>query len=257
LDGRSMYLIFIVGTAGSGKSQFTATYAEWLRLKEQRVATVNLDPAATNLLYEPDIDIREYFRAEELMEKYNLGPNGAIVMAADLIASEVETIGEIIEESTSDYVLVDTPGQMELFAFRASGPYIVEELTDNPKAMVYLFDATFSANPLNYVSNMFLATAISVRFLLPQVYALSKTDMVAAKTVKSILEWGRHVSALEEALDAEASETRRLMGRDMARLISRLGLSFPLIPISSKKMEGFVNLHTAFTRIFAGGEEAT
>jgi len=104
---------------------------------------------------------------------------------------------------------------------------------------------------------MFLATAIHTRFLLPHVYALSKMDMVTAKAVKNILGWGRHVSALEEALDEETSETKRIMGKDVARLISRLGLSFPLIPISSKKMEGFVNLHIAFTRIFAGGEETT
>jgi len=252
-----MYIVFIVGTAGSGKSQFTASYAEWLRLKEQSVMTVNLDPAAPNLPYEPDVDIRQYFRAEELMEKYNLGPNGAIVMAADLIATEVETIGEAVAEFTSDYALIDTPGQIELFAFRASGPYIVDELTSNPKAMLYLFDATFSANPMNYISNMFLATAIHTRFLLPQVYALSKMDLITKKAVKNILGWGRHVSALQEALDAETSETKRIMGRDVARLISRLGLSFPLFPISSKKMEGFVNLHTAFTRIFAGGEETT
>ncbi len=252
-----MYLVFIVGTAGAGKSQFTASYAEWLRLKEQSVITVNLDAAAPNLPYEPDVDIRQFFRAEELIEKYNLGPNGAIIMAADLIATEVETIGETIEEFTSDYALVDTPGQIELFAFRASGPYIVDELTDNPKAMLYLFDATFSANPMNYVSNMFLATAIRTRFLLPQIYALSKMDLVTKKAVRNILDWGRHIGALQEALDAEISETKRIMGRDIARLIFRLGLSFPLLPISSKNMEGFVNLHTAFTRIFAGGEETT
>ncbi len=252
-----MNLIYVVGTAGSGKSQFTASYAEWLRLKEQAVTTVNLDAAAPNLPYEPDVDIREFFRAEELMEKYDLGPNGAIIMAADLIATEVETVGEALEEFPSDYVLIDTPGQMELFAFRASGLYIVDELTSNPKAMIYLFDATFSANPINYVSNMFLATAIHTRFLLPQVYALSKTDMVSAKAVKNILDWGRHLSALEGALEAEVSDTKRLMARDVARLVSRLGLSFPLIPISSKKMEGFINLHSVFTRIFAGGEEKT
>ncbi|MEM2921007.1 MAG: ATP/GTP-binding protein, partial [Candidatus Bathyarchaeia archaeon] len=188
---------------------------------------------------------------------YSLGPNGAIIMAADLIATEIETIGEAIEEFRSDYVLIDTPGQMELFAFRVSGLYIVDELTSNPKAMIYLFDATFSANPVNYVSNMFLATAIHTRFLLPQIYVLSKIDLIDPKAVKNILNWGLHLSSLEEALEAEVSDTKRLMGRDVARLISRLGLSFPLIPISSTRMEGFINLHTALTRIFSRGEDKT
>lgn len=252
-----MNLVYVVGTAGSGKSLFTASYAEWLRLKDVNVTTVNLDAAATTLPYEPDVDIREFFCVEELMEKYSLGPNGAIIMAADLIATEIENIGEAIEEFRSDYVLIDTPGQMELFAFRVSGLYIVDELTSNPKAMIYLFDATFSANPVNYVSNMFLATAIHTRFLLPQIYVLSKIDLIDPKAVKNILNWGLHLSSLEEALEAEVSDTKRLMGRDVARLISRLGLSFPLIPISSTRMEGFINLHTALTRIFSRGEEKT
>ncbi|MEM2921008.1 MAG: ATP/GTP-binding protein, partial [Candidatus Bathyarchaeia archaeon] len=63
-----MNLVYVVGTAGSGKSLFTASYAEWLRLKDVNVTTVNLDAAATTLPYEPDVDIREFFCVEELME---------------------------------------------------------------------------------------------------------------------------------------------------------------------------------------------
>jgi hypothetical protein len=77
---------------------------------------------------------------------------------------------------------------MELFAFRASGPYIVRELSDDPKALLYLFDATFSSNPLNYVSNMFLATAVYTRFLVPQLYILSKSDLVPKRVSKKTVE---------------------------------------------------------------------
>jgi len=250
-----MYLIFIVGTAGCGKSLLTATFSDWLRLKRQSVTCVNLDPAVLNLPYTPDVDVRDYVRVEDLMEKYNLGPNGAVVMSADLIATEIESLQREIEEFDSDYVIVDTPGQMELFAFRASGPYIVKELSDDPKALLYLFDATFSSNPLNYVSNMFLATAVYTRFLVPQLYILSKTDLVPRKVVKRTLEWNSRIGTLEEALE-EASDTSRLMARGVSRLVSRLGLSFPLIPVSSKKEEGFINVHSVLTRILAGGEEA-
>jgi len=251
-----MYLIFIVGTAGCGKSLLTATFSDWLRLKRQSVTCVNLDPAALSLPYTPDVDVRDYVRAEEVMEKYGLGPNGAVVMSADLIATEIDSLRAEIEELNPDYVIVDTPGQMELFAFRASGPYIVKELSDSPRVLLYLFDATFSSNPLNYASNMFLATAVHTRFLAPQLYLLSKTDLVPRKVVKRILEWGSRIGKLEEALEAEASQTNRLMARDISRLVSRLGLSFPLIPVSSKKNEGFIEAHSLLTRILAGGEEA-
>jgi GTPase SAR1 family protein len=156
-----MPVVFIIGTAGSGKSMFTAAFSDWLKMSKQDVATVNLDPGVLKLPYSPDVDVRNYVDATDIMEKYGLGPNGAY-MAADLIADEIENLTRDIEEAHADIVLVDTPGQMELFAFRASGPYIVNELTKEPKALMYLFDAVFSANPFNYVSNMFLAAAVTI-----------------------------------------------------------------------------------------------
>ena len=161
-----MPLAFIIGTAGSGKSLFTAAFAEWLKMSKQDVAVVNLDPGALKLPYQPDVDVRNYVDVGDIMEKYGLGPNGALIMAADLIADEIENLTRDIEEAHADIVLVDTPGQMELFAFRASGPYIVNELTKEPKALIYLFDAVFSINPLNYVSNMFLVRS-SLQPVLP------------------------------------------------------------------------------------------
>ena len=143
-----MPLTFVIGTAGSGKSLFTAAFAEWLKMSKQDVAVVNLDPGALKLPYQPDVDVRNYVDVGDIMEKYALGPNGALIMAADLIADEIENLTRDIEEAHADFVLVDTPGQMELFAFRASGPYIVNELTKEPKAILYLFDAVFSINPL-------------------------------------------------------------------------------------------------------------
>src|SRR3989304_2356546 len=143
--------IFIIGTAGSGKSLFTAAFSEWLKNNKQDAAVVNLDPGVLKRPYSPDVDVRNYVDAGDIMEKYGLGPNGAALMAADLISEECENLSKNIEKTHPDFVLVDTPGQMELFAFRASGPYIVNELTKEPKAILYLFDAVFSVNPLNYV----------------------------------------------------------------------------------------------------------
>jgi GTPase SAR1 family protein len=250
-----LYTIFIVGTAGCGKSLLTASFSDWLRQKGTRVVTVNLDSAALTLPYDPEVDIREYFRSEDLMEKYGLGPNGALLLAADLIATEIYSIRAEIESFNPDYVIVDTPGQIELFAFRASGPYVVSEISTEQKVVVYLFDATFSAKPLNYVSNIFLATAVYTRLLTPQVYILSKTDLASPNAIKRIMKWNTHVESLEEALKREAKETDRLICSGIARLISRLGISFPLIPVSSKSYEGFITFHALLTRIFSGGEE--
>ncbi len=252
-----MPVAFIIGTAGSGKSLFTAAFSEWLKMSKQDVAVVNLDPGVLKLPYSPDVDVRNYVDVGDLMEKYELGPNGALIMAADLIADEVENITKDIEAVDADLVLVDTPGQMELFAFRASGPYIVNELTREPKAIVYLFDAVFSINPLNYVSNMFLSAAVYNRFFQPQVHLLSKCDLIPKKEVETITDWSANPRALEDSIEQKLEGTKRLFSRNMMHAINQLGLKFLLIPVSAKTNEGLINFNTTLERILTGGEKYT
>ena len=252
-----MLIVFIIGTAGSGKSMLTAAFSKWLKISKQNVAVVNLDPGVLTLPYSPDVDVRDYVNVEDLMEKYGLGPNGALIMAADLIADEIEQISKEIEELKSDIVLVDTSGQMELFAFRASGPYIASELTKEPKAIVYLFDAVFSVNPLNYVSNLFLSTAVYNRFFLPQVHLLSKSDLLPKEEVDKIVDWSANPNALETSIEQKLEGTKRLLSRNVMRAIYQLGLKFLLIPISAKTNEGIINFNTSLERILAGGEKYT
>jgi len=178
-------------------------------------------------------------------------------MAADLIADEIEQISKEIEELKSDIVLVDTSGQMELFAFRASGPYIATELTKEQKAIVYLFDAVFSVNPLNYVSNLFLSTAVYNRFFLPQVHLLSKSDLLPKEQVDKIVDWSANPKALETSIEQNLEGTKRLLSRNVMRAIHQLGLKFLLTPISSKTNEGILNFNASLERILAEGEKYT
>ena len=252
-----MPIAFIIGTAGSGKSLFTAAFSEWLKLSKQDVAVVNLDPGVLKLPYSPDVDVRNYVDVGNIMEKYGLGPNGAVILAADLIADEVENLTRDIEAVDADIVLVDTPGQMELFAFRASGPYIVDELTKEPKAIVYLFDAVFSINPLNYVSNMFLSAAVYNRFFHPQIHLLSKIDLIPKKEVERITEWSSNPRALDDSIEQKLEDRKRLFSRNMMHAINQLGLKFLLIPVSAKTNEGLINFNTTLERILNQGEKYT
>ncbi|MEM3730197.1 MAG: ATP/GTP-binding protein [Candidatus Bathyarchaeia archaeon] len=252
-----MPIVFMIGTAGSGKSLLTAAFSEWLKMSKQDVAVVNLDPGALTLPYTPDVDVRDYISIDDLMQRYGLGPNGALIMAADLIADEIERISKEVEDLKSDIVLVDTPGQMELFAFRAAGPYIANELTKEPKAIVYLFDAVFSLNPLNYVSNLFLSAAVYNRFLLPQVHVLSKCDLLPKEDVDKIVDWSANPKALELSIEQKLEGTKRLLSRNMMLAIHKLGLKFLLIPVSAKTNEGMINFNMALERILVGGDKYT
>jgi hypothetical protein len=252
-----MFIVFMVGTAGSGKSLLTAAFGEWLKMSKQDVSIVNLDPGAVTLPYSPDVDVRNYVNIDKLMEDYRLGPNGALVMAADLVADDIESISREIEELQSDIILVDTSGQMELFAFRASGPYIANELTKEPKAIVYLFDAVFSVNPLNYVSNTFLSAAVYNRFLLPQIHILSKCDLLPKEEAKRVVDWSTNQSTLENSIEQKLEGTKRLLTLNMMQAINKLGLRFLLLPVSAKTSKGMNNFNMALERVLASGDKYT
>ncbi|MGQ9543006.1 MAG: ATP/GTP-binding protein [Candidatus Bathyarchaeia archaeon] len=249
-----MNIIFIVGMAGSGKSSLTGSFQEWLKLNEQNSITVNLDPGVTNLPYNPDIDVRDFISLEAIMEEYQLGPNGGLILAADLIGDNIEEISGSIEEIDPEIVLIDTPGQIELFALRESGPFITRSIAECPKAVVYLFDGPFSSKPINYISNMYLAATVYSRLLQPQVYALTKIDLLDESRLEEILGW-TNPHRLIETLDNIQSKTASLVSKDLARAISRTHLNFKLIPVSAKNNEGFIDLNAALTRILTGGEE--
>lgn len=250
-------MVFIIGTAGSGKSRLTAAFNDWLKMSKQDVAIVNLDPGVSSLPYQPDVDVRDYVNVDNLMDEYRLGPNGALIMASDLVADEIEKISKEVEELRSDIVLVDTSGQMELFAFRASGPYIVSELTKEQKAIVYLFDAVFSVNPQNYVSNLFLSSAVYNRFLIPQIHVLSKCDLLPKEQVDNVVDWSSNRNALAEAIDQNLEGEKRLLNRGMMQAIYKLGLSFPLTPLSVKTNEGMINFNMALERVLSQGDKYT
>jgi len=214
-----------------------------------------LDPGALNLPYTADVDVRTYVDMEKLMIDYSLGPNGALIMASDLAGEHIEEIREEIDEGGADVLLVDTPGQMELFAFRESGSFISKALSDEEKAVLYLFDAPFCRNPLNYVSNMFIATAIYSRLALPQVYAFSKTDLVTSEELQDILNRSENLDSLESEIEMKLGATTSIVVRDLARSIITSGLEFDPVPVSARDNTGLVDLYAELTRMLTKGEE--
>ncbi len=252
-----MFTVFILGMAGSGKSMLTGVLQEWLKSKGQNILSLNLDPGTLNLPYNPDIDVREFININDLMEKYSLGPNGALILASDLVAEHVEEIQYRIEEVEPDLLLIDTPGQIELFAFRESGPFIAQAISRERKAVIYLLDAPFCKNPLNYVSNMFMAAAVYNRILQPQIFALSKMDLIKKSDLETIVDWSIDINTLATSLENTSRPLPTIVIRDLAIALYKTDLITEPIPVSSKNVEGFNDLYASLTRVISGGEELT
>jgi len=249
--------VFVVGMAGSGKSTLTGAYSEWLKDQDQDVIVANLDPGVISLPYNPDIDARQYVDIEKLMLDYKLGPNGALLMASDLLADHVEDIRSEIDAANPDLLLVDTPGQIELFAFRESGRFIATQLSEDNQAVIYLMDAPFTISPLNFVSNLYLAASVYSRIAQPQVYAISKTDLVDEQDVDRIISWSGDRDAFDQSLVNAPDQNMSIISRNLAGAVFETGLLSEPIPVSAKNNSGLVELNAAVTRILTGGEEAT
>ena len=110
------------------KSLLTATLTEWYKNNGINCISVNLDPGVTELPYVADVDIRDRISLTDIMDTYKLGPNGALILSCDLIATNLESIIPDIEEHSPEYVIIDTPGQIEQFVYRNSGPYVVNNI---------------------------------------------------------------------------------------------------------------------------------
>ncbi|MHA1594524.1 MAG: ATP/GTP-binding protein [Candidatus Baldrarchaeia archaeon] len=250
-----MFFVFFIGTAGSGKSTLTGVFAEWLKQHDVNVATVNLDPGVRKLPYAPDVDVRDYVRVEDVMLNYELGPNGALILSIDMLIGEIDRLKNEIGELRPDYVLVDTPGQMELFAYRSVGPYLVSVLGGDRCAIVYLVDGVLASNPLSYVSIFLLGLSVQYRFNKPQIYVLTKKDMLSEEDLNRILEWSEDHMSLLNAIDLEGRGLRREMSLRICELLSEMGLPSGLILTSSVKWEGLDDLYAVLQRICAGGED--
>ena len=249
-----MNSIFITGTAGSGKSLLTSRLLQWYIDRDSYAISLNLDPGSADLPYEPDIDIRDYIDINSLMTGYQLGLNGALVMASDMIATRLEEIQDEVSRLNPDYVLVDTPGQIELFAFRESGPYFVSHFQSDNKATLFIFDGILVSSPTNYVSISLLASSIKLRLKTSQISVLTKRDLIIEK-LQDIIRWSASRALLESALDGEKDSELSFLCKDLARGLNRGGFMEGMIAVSNLTMNGMVNLSAALSRILNQGEE--
>ncbi|MHA1958868.1 MAG: PRK13768 family protein [Candidatus Thorarchaeota archaeon] len=250
-----MFWMFLIGTAGSGKSHLTSSLEKWLNSSELSVTVVNLDPGVEDPPYTSDVDIREHVNYGEVMRKFGLGPNGALVASLDIAVSHIDDMREEILELERDYAIVDCPGQMELFAYRNSGPLIVSSLRGQDTALsLYLLDSNIAKTPAGFLSSMLLGLSINIRFDLPQIHVLSKPDILLDDEVERIVSWNEDIYRLEEELDSSSTGLVREYSTAILRMLEDLGGTTDVIPVSAKEMTGIETLYGEFQRVFSGGD---
>jgi len=245
-----MYTVFFIGTAGSGKSTLVSALYNWLDDQGYDVGVVNLDPAAEYLPYTPDIDIRDRISARKIMKQFKLGPNASIIAAVDMVVTEAERIKEEMEVVGAPIYLIDTPGQMELFAFRQSGAYLVQKLSDVHSLVVYVADAVYVQSVDGFATTMLLALSSRIRFKKPQVLVVNKADLLSEEAVANIAQWAEDPDILLESIELPRYE------KEILRSVANLGGFTEPIFVSAKTGEGLDKLYYQIQLHYTGGEDA-
>ena len=250
-----MRFLFFVGTAGSGKSTLVQAYKEWLDNADISSIIVNLDPGSDATPYEPDIDIRDWISLGSVMQQYNLGPNGAQVVAADLLTANIGRLTDALAMEDAKYVLIDTPGQLELFAFRQSSIDLVEALGMDKSMIIYTADPMLCRTANGFISGEMLSMLVQFRLQVPIMNVLTKSDLIDEDTRERLIAWFEEPETLYENLLDEDRDPQNIVGMELFKTLENVGVFEQMRSVSAKEGEGMEEIYATTQLAFFGGED--
>ncbi|KAL8985846.1 MAG: hypothetical protein Q9205_000564 [Flavoplaca limonia] len=220
----SKFGTLVMGPAGAGKTTFCNALIQHLRLNKRSCFYVNLDPAAEDFSYEPDLDIKDLISLEDVMEEMGLGPNGGLIFCFEHLLQNLDFLTNALEPLSEEYLIVlDLPGQIELYTHIPVVPTLVKHLTRFGSLNVslcaaYLLESTFVIDRAKFFAGTLSAMSAMIMLEIPHVNILSKMDLVKGSVPKRQLK--RFLDPDTSLLDDNnAQNPSRRLNKAVAQLI--------------------------------------
>ena len=118
------------------------------------------------------------------MEEMGLGPNGGLIYCFEFLLENLDFLTEAIDPLTEEYlIIIDMPGQIELYTHIPILPALVRHLTrtgalDISLCAAYLLEATFVVDRAKYFAGTLSAMSAMIMLEVPHINILSKMDLV-------------------------------------------------------------------------------
>jgi hypothetical protein len=129
---------------------------------------------------------------------------------------------------------MDTPGQIEIFTWSASGAVMTESLAaEYPVVVMYVMDTPRCVQPTTFMSNMLYACSILYKTQLPFVLVFNKTDIVGHAFA---VEWMTDFEAFQRAVGNGEEEDGSYMDgltRSMGLVLDEFYQSLRMTGVSS------------------------
>eukprot|EP00882_Tetradesmus_deserticola_P006566 GHRQ01006910.1.p1 GENE.GHRQ01006910.1~~GHRQ01006910.1.p1 ORF type:complete len:380 (+),score=152.88 GHRQ01006910.1:586-1725(+) len=238
-------VVLVIGMAGSGKTTLIQRINSHMHQQQLNGYIINLDPAVSHLPYGANVDIRDTVNYKNVMKQYGLGPNGGILTACNLFATRFDQVIQLVEKPRSpplQYVFADTPGQIEIFTWSASGQLVTDLFASSfPTVVLYVVDTPRCTAPQTFMSNMLQAVSILYKTRLPMLLAFNKVDVSRHEFA---LEWMADFEAYSAALDADASYAATL-SRSLSLVLEEFYDGLRSVGLSALTGEGMDELFEA------------
>lgn len=175
-----MFGQLVIGPPGSGKTTYCHGMQQFLSSIGRKVAVINLDPANDELPYQPTVDISELVTLGDVMQEAKLGPNGGLVYCIEFLDSNVQWLLDKLDSLRDHYMLIDFPGQVELYTNNTGVSNIVQALMKFGLNLcaVHLVDSNYCTDPGKFISVVLTSLTSMLHVELPFIHILSKVDLI-------------------------------------------------------------------------------
>lgn len=242
-----MLIVPFFGFAGSGKTSLTKSFGQFLLGEGYTVKLVNLDPGVEELPYRPDFDIRDFFTISQIMREESVGPNLAMLKASERILATFDIIASRISEGNCDFVLIDTPGQLEIFVFREAGSEFMQRMRRIARLCgVFLVGCDVASTVSQLVVALFVGIAAQLSLGIEAVMVLHKSDMDVDGRVRRMISdeiFLRKELVKEEGVMVDVASAA-------LEVLRKVRPSIRIVPTSSVTFEGHRELFEILHEIF-------